>query len=164
MSRLENGNAFPRLVVKTVGGGELTLPDALAGSFGVVLIYRGAWCPFCGAQLADFASHKAELDALGVKVVALSVDCEATSAAFAAKHSFLFPMGYGADADAVSAATGAFVNESPHHLQPTAFTLTPDGKVLAAVYSTSATGRLVATDLIGFVTYVKSKLAPQAAE
>ena len=164
MSQLENGETFPTLVVKTVGGGKLTLPDALAGSFGVVLIYRGAWCPFCGAQLADFATHKAELDALGVKVVALSVDDEATSASFAAKHGFQFPMGYDADADAVSAATGAFVNKSPHHLQPAAFTLTPDGKVLAAVYSTSATGRLVASDLIGFVSYVKSKLASQAAE
>jgi peroxiredoxin len=164
MSQLKNGDAFPKLVVKMMGGGELTLPDALAGSFGVVLIYRGAWCPFCGAQLADFGSHKAELDALDVKVIALSVDNEAKSAAFATKHNFHFPMGYGADADGVSAATGAFVNQNPHHLQPTAFTLTPDGKVLAAVYSTSATGRLVASDLIGFVTYVRSKLASQAAE
>ena len=36
-------------------------------------------------------------------------------------------------------------------------------EILAAVYSTSATGRLVAKDLIGFVSYVKSRLATQAA-
>jgi hypothetical protein len=64
----------------------------------------------------------------------------------------------------VSAATGAFTNDAPRYLQPAAFTLTPDGKVLAAVYSTSATGRLVAKDLIGFVSYVKSQAAAQAAQ
>lgn len=164
MAQLKNGDLFPKLTVKTVQGGSLTLPDTLVGSFGVVLIYRGSWCPFCSAQLADFAAHKMELDALGVKVVALSVDDEATSATFAAKHNVQFPVGYGADAEAVSAATGAFANDSPRHLQPTAFTLTPEGKVLAAVYSTSATGRLVARDLIGFVSYVKSRSADQAAE
>ncbi|HZZ24823.1 MAG TPA: hypothetical protein VFE60_20570 [Roseiarcus sp.] len=73
------------------------------------------------------------------------------------------PVGYGANADAVAAAVGAFTNDSPRHLQPTAFTLTPNGEILAAVYSTSATGRLVAKDLLGFVSYVKSRLATQAA-
>ena len=43
------------------------------------------------------------------------------------------------------------------------FTLTPNGEILTAVYSTSATARLVARDLIGFVSYVKSRLATQAA-
>ena len=59
----------------------------------------------------------------------------------------------------MSTATGAFTNDNPRYLQPAAFTLMPDGKVLAAVYSTSATGRLVAKDLIGFVSSVKSQAA-----
>lgn len=42
MSRVENGRSFPALQVPRVGGGTLTLPDELAGSFGVVLIYRGS--------------------------------------------------------------------------------------------------------------------------
>jgi peroxiredoxin len=157
MAQLENGDQFPHLNIPKVGGGTIMLPNDVAGVFGVVLIYRGAWCPFCAAQLADFAMRKEALEALGVKVVAFSVDDEPTTAAFAAKHDISFPMGCRANADVVSAATGAFINDSPRYLQPAAFTLTPDGKVLAAVYSTSATGRLVAKDLIGFVTYVKSK-------
>jgi peroxiredoxin len=158
MAQLKNGDQFPHLHIQKVGGGTIMLPNDVAGSFGVVLIYRGAWCPFCAAQLADFAMHKEALEALGIKAVALSVDDEPTTAAFAAKHDVTFPVGYRANADVVSAATGAFTNDDPRFLQPAAFTLTPDGEVLAAVYSTSATGRLVAKDLIGFVTYVKSKL------
>jgi hypothetical protein len=41
MSRLRNGQPFPSLEVRAVGGGTIWLPDDLAGSYGVVLIYRG---------------------------------------------------------------------------------------------------------------------------
>ena len=112
MPLLHNGDAFPKLDVPAVGGGTIALPAALAGSWGVILIYRGAWCPFCNAQLAGFAAEKEALDRLGVKVVALSVDDEATSAATKAKNHVQFPVGHSADADAVAAATGAFVNPS----------------------------------------------------
>ena len=48
-------------------------------------------------------------------------------------------------------------NDSPHYLQTTGFLLTPDGKILNAVYSSGPIGRLVAEDVIGMVTYVRSK-------
>lgn len=44
MSALRNGDSFPNLTLRAVYGGQLALPDALAGSFGVVIGYRGAWC------------------------------------------------------------------------------------------------------------------------
>ena len=163
MPLLNNGDAFPKLTVPAVGGGAIALPDALAGSWGVVLIYRGAWCPFCNAQLAGFAQEKDALDALGLKVVALSVDDEPTSAGTIAKNNLKFPVGHSADADAVAAATGAFVNPKPRFLQPTGFVLAPDGTVKAAVYATSAVGRMVAKDVAGFVGYLKSVAAKAAA-
>ena len=143
MPLLHNGDAFPKLDVPAVGGGTIALPAALAGSWGVILIYRGAWCPFCNAQLAGFAAEKEALDGLGMKVVALSVDDEATSAATKAKNHVQFPVGHSADADAVAAATGVFVNQSPHFLQPAGFVLAPDGTVKAAAYATSAIGRVI---------------------
>ncbi|HEY1782818.1 MAG TPA: redoxin domain-containing protein [Roseiarcus sp.] len=164
MPLLNNGDAFPKLTIPAVGGGTINLPDALAGSWGVVLIYRGAWCPFCNGQLAGFAAEKAALDGLGIKVVALSVDDEATSAATVAKNHLQFPVGHSANADAVAAATGAFVNPNPHFLQPTGFVLAPDGTVKEAVYSSSAIGRMVARDVVGFVGYLQSVAAKAAAE
>jgi len=79
MPRLENGQAFPSLQLPQVGGGTLSLPDDLSGGFGVVLVYRGAWCPYCKGQLAAFSRAKDSLDAAGIRVVALSVDDEQTS-------------------------------------------------------------------------------------
>jgi len=164
MPLLNNGDAFPKLTVPAVGGGQIALPDVFAGAWGVVIVYRGAWCPFCNAQLAGFAAEKDALDGLGVRVVALSVDDEATSAATAAKNHLQFPVGHSADADAVRAATGAFVNPTPHYLQPAGFVLGPDGTVKAAVYATSAIGRMLAKDVVGFVGYLKSVAAKAAAE
>src|SRR5216683_2930258 len=70
MSRLRNGQPFPALEVPAVGGGTISLPEDLAGSYGVVLIYRGSWCPYCNAQLAAFSRALDALTGLGVKVVA----------------------------------------------------------------------------------------------
>src|SRR5512143_112187 len=156
MPHLNNGDNFPSLTIDAVGGGTISLPDVLAGSFGVVLIYRGSWCPYCNGQLAAFSRAADSLAELGIKVVALSVDDEATAAAFVNKHRLTFPVGYGADADQIAAATGAYTNDSPRYMQSTGFILDPSGKVITAVYSSAAIGRLVPEDVVGFVRYVKS--------
>ena len=159
MSRLRNGQPFPPLEVPAVGGGTISLPDDLAGSYGVILIYRGSWCPYCNAQLAAFSRALDALTELGAKVVALSVDDEATSAALAARHKLRFPVGHGADAGKVAAATGAYVNDDRRHLQSTGFVLAPDGTVLVAVYSSDAIGRLVADDVAGYIRYLTEHAA-----
>jgi peroxiredoxin len=89
------------------------MPETFAGHFGVVLFYRGAWCPCCNAQLRAFQRAGVDLADGGVQVVALSVDDEATTADLIATHGLTFPVGFGADAHAVADLTGAFVNPEP---------------------------------------------------
>lgn len=156
MPTLNNGDLFPRLSIRAVGGGTISLPDDLAGSFGVVLINRGSWCPFCNAQLAAFSRAADKFSELGIRVVAFSVDHETAAAALVEKHRLTFPVGYGVDADTIASATGAFINDDPRYLQSTGFVLDPDGRVITGVYSTAAIGRLVPDDVAGFVRYVKS--------
>jgi hypothetical protein len=69
-------------------------------------------------------------------------------------------MGHGADAQAVAAATGAFVNPDPEYLQSTGFVLGPDGRVIVSVYSSGAIGRLVPEDVAGMIEYVRQHQAP----
>ena len=157
MPRLNNGDAFPVLTLDTIRDGTLSVTHHLAGSYGAVLIYRGSWCPYCNAQLAAFARAKGKLDELGLRIAALSVDNKADAATLVEKHSLNFPVGYGVNAEKIAVSTGAYVNDSPRYLQSTGFVLDPDGKVITAVYSSGAIGRLVAEDVIGFVRYVKSK-------
>ncbi len=154
MPRLENGQTFPALQLPRLGGGTLSLPGDLAGGYGVVLVYRGSWCPYCNAQLAAFSRSEDALEQAGIRVVALSVDDEATSAALAEKLRLSFPLAHSADADKVAEATGAYVNDNPHYLQSTGFVLAPDGTVVTAVYSSGAIGRLLPDDVVGLVRYL----------
>jgi peroxiredoxin len=154
MSLLSPGDQFPSITVPAAGGA-LALPDATAGHFGVVLFYRGAWCPYCNAQLSSFQRAGERLAAVDTRVVALSVDDEATTAALVSKHGLEFPVGYGADARTVAGATGAFVNPEPAYLQSTGFVLDPAGRVIVGVYSNGAIGRLVPDDVIGLIKYVR---------
>ena len=157
MSTLQPGDRFPALTIQPVGGAPVDLPDALAGAYGVVLFYRGSWCPYCSAQLRAFQRAEKSLTELGIKVVALSVDDESTTADLVAKHHLEFPVGHSADARKVAEATGAFVNEDPLFLQSTGFVLDPEGRVLVSVYSSGAIGRLVPEDVIGFIRYLQER-------
>jgi alkyl hydroperoxide reductase subunit AhpC len=119
-------------------------PSARSPShFGVVLLYRGGWCPYCNAQLRVFRRAADQLADLDIRVVALSVDDEATTRQTIAKHGLEFPVGHDADADAVAAATG--------------------GRVIVSVYSSGAIGRLVPEDVIGLIKYVREHEAEEQA-
>jgi peroxiredoxin len=155
MPLLNPGDPFPRLMISTTDGQALTLPQAFAGDFGVVLLYRGSWCPYCNAQLRAFERSGQALADAGIRVAAVSVDDEEATAALVAKHKLTFPVGYGADAAAVAALTGAFVNPDPVYLQSTGFVLDPAGNVIVSVYSSGAIGRLVPDDVIGLVRYLR---------
>ena len=155
MPLLTTGDPFPRLTITTADGQALTLPDAFAGDFAVVLFYRGAWCPYCNGQLRAFERASQTLADNGIRVVALSVDDKETTAALVDKHKLTFPVGYGADAPAVAALTGAFVNPDPVYLQSTDFVLDPAGNVVVSVYSSGAIGRLVPDDVVGLVRYLR---------
>ena len=156
MPALHNGDSFPSLSLPAVGGGHLSLPGDLAGGYGVVLFYRGHWCPYCNAQLAAFARASETLAAMGVKVVALSVDEEQEAAALVERLRLPFPVGYGADPAAIAEATGAYTSADVRYLQSTGFVLGPDGRVEVAVYSSGAIGRLVPDDVAGYVRYVQT--------
>lgn len=155
MPLLHPGDTFPDIEVDRVGDGKLALPEALVGTFGVVLFNRGAWCPFCTAQLRGFQRAHDDLAAVDAQVVSLSVDDEQTSQELVDKHGLGFALGHSADAHALSELTGAFMNPDPVYLQATGFVLDPDGKVMVSAYSSGAIGRLIAEDVVGLVSHAR---------
>jgi peroxiredoxin len=159
MARLDPGDRFPSITVTPIDAETLQLPEALAGHFGVVLFYRGSWCPYCNAQLRAFQRAHEKLKDLDVMTVALSVDDESTTRELVAKHGLQFPVGHSADAQAIADATGAFVNPEPTYLQSTGFVLDPEGRVVVSVYSSGAIGRLVPEDVAGMVQYIREHAA-----
>jgi peroxiredoxin len=152
---LRPGDELPSLSVALPGGDSLELPGALRGHYGVLLLFRGAWCPYCNAQLRAFERARDRLEALDVRVVALSVDDEEKTAALIAKHGLTFPVGHSADAQQLKDTLGAFVSSEPQHLESTGFVLDPDGSVIVSVYSSGAIGRLVPDDVVGLIRYLR---------
>lgn len=157
MTLLSPGDPFPTLTLIQPGGESLTVPDGFAGSYGVVLFFRGAWCPYCNTQLRAFQRNADRLSESGIRVAALSADDEATTADLIATHGLAFPVGHSADPDVVAAATGAFVSRDPAYLQSTGFVIDPDGNVVVSVYSSGAIGRLMPDDVVGLVRHLSGK-------
>ena len=156
-SRLRNGDVFPDLVIDVVNRGAMTLPRDLAGSYAVILFYRGSWCPYCCAQLAAFSRAHERFTSMGIAVVALSVDDEETSERLVERLRLNFAVGFGVNANDISSRTGAYVAEGAAYLQSTGFVLDPHGRILNAVYSSGAIGRLVPDDAAGFVKYIEDQ-------
>lgn len=163
--RLNNGQMFPRLQLPVIGGSALHLPDDLAGKYGVILIYRGFWCPFCNEQIAAFVEAFSALSEKGIAVAAFSADNEEATRDFVEKHRIPFLVGHSADVDEVVQSTGAYETTFPtrgRFLESTGFVLAPDGTVINAVYSSRAIGRLVPGDVIRLVAFMEG-LKTQAA-
>jgi peroxiredoxin len=157
---LDAGDAFPALELTLTDGNRLSLPADLSRPYNVVLVNRGAWCPYCVTQLRTFQSGLAKLADEGIGVVSLSSDSRDQASALVAEHRLEFPVAYGASVDVVSGALGVYYDphpaHAPPHLQSAGFVLGPGGTVLLAVYSSGAIGRLVWQDVLGLVKYVKS--------
>jgi peroxiredoxin len=156
---LRNGQRFPEISVDAVGGGLLSLPDDLAGSLGVVVIYRGAWCPVCVRQLEAFAAANETLSGAGVKIAALSADDETAASTLVEELQLPFPVGHSADARAIASATDAQLSDDARYLQPAGFILDPDGTIRLSVYSSGAQGRLTAEDIAGLLRYLSRQAA-----
>jgi len=68
------GKSLPAIAVKTASGEEVKLDEALSGQASAIVFYRGHWCPFCMKHLVELQKIAGELEALGVKLVAVAPD------------------------------------------------------------------------------------------
>ena len=89
---LQPGDPFPRLTIELPGGRTLDLPDAAAGHFSVVLLYRGAWCPYCNMELQALEAAKAKFDKYGASLVAISPQTAANSRKSIQQNNLTFPI------------------------------------------------------------------------
>jgi peroxiredoxin len=106
--------------------------------------------------LAGFEKIKPELDALGVKVVAASVDPIDKAKEVAAELSF--PVGYGVTR-AMADQLGAWWEERRSIIQPSEFLVAADGKVRSATYSSGPIGRVEPSDVVKLVNFYDKQAA-----
>ena len=106
--------------------------------------------------MAGFAKLRPELDALGVKVLAASVDPLEKARDVAAELSF--PVAYGVTREQAD-SIGAWWEERRSIVQPSEFLLATDGTVRAATYSSGPIGRIDAADVVKLVNFYDKQAA-----
>lgn len=92
-----------------------------------------------------------------MQLVAASVDTEEEAKKTVAECGIEFPVGYGADCQAVARATGCFYEERRQILHSTGYVLRPDSTIAVGVYSTGPIGRLVWQDVLNLVQLYKQR-------
>lgn len=100
--------------------------------------------------MVGFEKLQTELNALGVKVFAASVDAIDKAGEVAAEVSF--PVGYGVTRD-VAEKLGSWWEERRSIIQPSEFVIDAGGKVLASSYSDGPIGRIDAADVIKMINF-----------
>jgi peroxiredoxin len=149
---LPNGAPFPQLSLPTSQGDELLLPAATHGNYAVVLVYRGAWCSYCVAQLRSFTRRNDLLLTEDITTIALSADSRPAARQTVEELNIPFLVGCEVDVPEVAKALECYTDPDMTFFQSTGFVLDPDGAILLALYSSGPIGRLGPADVLGFVS------------
>lgn len=68
------GTQIPTAQVTTLEGKSVSLRSVTKGKPTVLVFYRGGWCPFCNAHLADLGMVADQVKAKGYQILAISPD------------------------------------------------------------------------------------------
>ena len=100
--------------------------------------------------MVAFEKTKSELDALGIKVIAASVDPLDKAREVAAELSY--PVAYGLTR-AMADRLGAWWEDRRGIIQPSNFIVDAEGKVRASTYSSGPIGRMEPADVVRLVSF-----------
>lgn len=69
-----NGQNIPNTTIFTPKGEAVKLHDLIKRKPSIIIFYRGGWCPYCNAQLADLKNIEDKVTKLGYQFIAMSPD------------------------------------------------------------------------------------------
>ena len=104
--------------------------------------------------MVGFENEIKELESIGAKVVAASVDPIDKAREVADEVSF--PVGYGVTAE-MADALGSWWEDRRGIIQPSEFIVGADGKIVASSYSSGPIGRIDAADVVKIVNFHESR-------
>jgi len=160
------GSHFPG-VIATYQGREIRLLDEFAGANGTVLTAtRSAqWCPFCMRQMVQLQEHKADFDAAGIAIVAITYDEPELQQAFVRKWGIEYPILH--DVNTLTFRTLGILNENyqpgdtaygiPH---PGMIVIDPAGRVVGKLFIEDYSVRVGAAAALDYARQVLGLAAP----
>lgn len=73
---LKVGDKAPEFKLKNQNGEEVSSEELLKNGPLIVTFYRGVWCPYCNADLANLKRYKKEIEGLGASMLSISPQTE----------------------------------------------------------------------------------------
>lgn len=89
---LKVGQKMPDFTLKDARGKAVGLRNLRKKGPVVVSFYRGAWCPYCNAQLSDLQKHLPEIQKLGATLVAITPEKPDLTAETEKRKGLEFPI------------------------------------------------------------------------
>ncbi len=132
------GDRVPAPIVAPDAAGIENSFDSLTGPRGLVLAFvRSAdWCPYCQRQLVDLEGVRADIEAEGWKLAAVTIDAPDKLDRFARRRSVAFPLLSDQNSRLIRAFDLVDPNYPPGHRVhgvpvPTIYFITPDQRIVA---------------------------------
>jgi peroxiredoxin len=89
---LTAGETAPTFILKDSAGAAVSSATLLARGPLVVSFYRGVWCPYCNLELQALEDARAEIEARGASLVAISMQNSAHSRKSVRENNLKFPI------------------------------------------------------------------------
>ncbi len=150
------GSHFPG-VTASWRGGDVRLLNRFAGPRGTafVAIRSVSWCPYCMRQVIELQAHKADWDAAGIGLVAMSYDAPEAQQAFIQARGIDFPILH--DVDTLSFRTLGILNPD-YQLGDTAYgipypgmiVIDPQGVVVGKIFLEAYSSRVDALSALAY--------------
>lgn len=86
------GAQAPDATLRALDGSAISIKTALGGKPGVVIFYRGGWCPYCSTHLREIKTVEKDLKKLGYRTIAISPDRPEELAATAKKQDLAYTL------------------------------------------------------------------------
>ena len=67
-------STIPDVRVKKINSDEVALRSIVAEKPSILIFYRGGWCPYCSAHMAELQKIESQIVELGYQILAISVD------------------------------------------------------------------------------------------
>lgn len=150
------GTTFPG-VSATYRGEALTALDQFQGPNGLAFVAtRSAdWCPYCMKQMIQLQEYKAQYDAAGIGLVAITYDAPDLQQAFIDQHGIEYPLLH--DVDAQTFISLGILNEQyepgnsaygiPH---PGMIVIDPDGQIVGKLFIEAYSVRVSAESALAY--------------
>jgi len=141
-SKLQAGQAFPEIHVKTTNGETLQLGHPKNGAdWQMVVVYRGRHCPLCTQFLNELETYREEFLKTGVDLMAVSADSLDQLQDHEPKLQVGFPLAYGLTEEQMK-KLGVYIShprseqETDHKFsEPALFVVNTDSKLYVVDYS-----------------------------